>query len=85
MLTTTMTPTDRIQFERFINAAIVHRRWFTSEASKIGSGSENCQSNRRAISDSLRELDEMISRTYLESEKNLSQTADVESCPLSGL
>ena len=69
MLTTTITPTDRIQFERFIGAAIAHRHWLTSEASKIVSGSENCESNRRAISGALRELDEMISLTYLESEK----------------
>jgi hypothetical protein len=69
MLTTTMKPTDRIQFVRFIDAAVTHRYWLTIEASKIVSGSENCESNRRAISDALRELDEMISRIYLGSEK----------------
>jgi hypothetical protein len=69
MFTTTMTPTDRSRFERFINSAITHRHWLTSEASKIVSGSENCESNRRAINGALRELDEMILRTNLESEK----------------
>ena len=69
MLTTTMTPpTDRIQLERFIDAAIAHRHWLTSEASRIA-GSADCENSLRAISGAIRELDEMVSGTYLESEK----------------
>jgi hypothetical protein len=69
MLTSTMTSADQSQFERFINTAIAHRDWLNSEASKMIAGYEDCESNRRAIKGAIRELDELICRTYLEPEK----------------
>jgi hypothetical protein len=53
---------------RFIDAAIAHRHWLTSEASRIA-GSADCENTLRAISGAIRELDQIILRTNLESEK----------------
>jgi len=66
-----MTSVSRIQFERFINDAIAHRHWLTSESSRIVSTADHCDSDRRAINGAIRELDELICRCCVEAEEFL--------------
>jgi hypothetical protein len=70
-----MTSAERNRFERFINSAISHRDWLNYEASRIA-GSADCETSSApsAISGAIWELDEMIRRTNLESEKTSFQS-----------
>ena len=55
-----MTSTDQEKIVRFINASREHRQWLSRELSSLDAGSENYESNQRAIRGAIGELDKVI-------------------------
>ena len=54
-----MTFTDQERTARFINEAKEQRQWLSHELSRLDAGSENYESNQRAILSAIGELDKV--------------------------